>query len=197
MRFFALFFLLGCGLAGCANHSIDDIPASDAGQVFKTRFGTVVSQHSVSIRTSPQTAISVGVLSAGMAGTLAAADHATFVGGALAGGSAAALLHYFGETDNAIEYQIMLENGNLVLIDQVQRSSERVFQPGETVVVQFGALNSRVLAMPEGPLLVKKLRRLVLEGAKGGAEKPPKKLDVKVCDKAGLGNSIRETCQNY
>ena len=197
MRFFALFFVLAGILAGCANHPIDDIPASDAGQVFKTRFGTVVSQRSVNVRSSPQTAISLGVLSAGMVGTLAAVDHATFVGGAFVGGSAAALLHYLGETDNAIEYQILLDNGGLVLIDQIQTSTDKVFGAGETVVVQFGALNNRVLPMPDGPDQIKAPRRIVLEGTKKQALKPEKKLDVQVCSKAGVGNSTRESCLNY
>ena len=197
MRFLVLLFVLGFGLAACANHPIDDIPASDAGQIFKTRFGTVVHQKRVNVRSSPQTAISVGVLSAGMAGTLAAVDHATFIGGAAAGGAVAALAHYLGETDNAIEYQIMLDNGTLILIDQIQSDADRVFKPGETVLVEFGAQTNRVLPMPDGPAEVAVPRRIRLQGESKRARDLDKKLDVQVCSKTGVGNSNRENCINY
>ena len=85
MRFVFLGFLLGISLSACANRQIDEIPLADAGQVFKTRFGTVVSQHPVTVRSSPQTAISLGIFAAGVTSTLIAADNVTFVGGALAG----------------------------------------------------------------------------------------------------------------
>mgnify|MGYP006276475887 CR=1 FL=1 len=196
MRFLSFFFM-GFLLAACANHPVDDIPAADTGQVFRTRFGTIVNQKSVNVRTSPQTAITLGVLSAGMAGTLAAADHATFVGGAVAGGAAAALLHYLGETDNGIEYQIMLDNGTLVVIDQLQASSDPVFKAGETVIVQFGAQNNRVLPLPDGPAKVAAPRRIRMEGESKKARDQDKKLDVQVCSKAASGNSNRENCLNF
>ena len=192
MRSFILISLM-LSLCACANHRIDELPAADAGQAFKTRFGTIVSQHRVTIRTSPQTAVSTGIFAAGVAGTLAAVDHATFVGGSLAGGVAAAALHYYGETDNAVEYQIMLDNGTMIILDQLQGSDEPVLQVGAAVVVEFGALSSRVLPMPEGPEIMQAPRRLRLKAN----QKPQKTLTIEVCNKSNIGESKREGCTKF
>ena len=193
MRFIFLSFMLGLCLSACANRRIDEIPASDAGQAFKTRFGTVVSQHRVTVRTSPQSAISMGILAAGVTGTLIAADNVTFVGGALAGGATAAALHYFGEEDNAVEYQIMLDDGSLVLIDQLQWSSEPVLQAGAAVIVQFGAMNNRVLPLPNGAMDMAQPRQIRVKGKNRKVEK----LDMQICSKANIGDGSREACVKY
>jgi outer membrane lipoprotein SlyB len=193
MRFVFLGFLLGISLSACANRKIDEIPLADAGQIFKTRFGTVVSQHPVTVRSSPQTAISLGIFAAGVTSTLIAADNVTFVGGALAGGTAAAAIHYFGEINDAIEYQIMLEDGSFVLIDQLQASDEPVLQPGSTVVVQFGAMRNRVLPMPAGVQDLPKPRQIRIKGQKHKI----KKLDMQICSKNNIGDGTREACVKY
>ena len=193
MRIILIACVLASCLAACANKRIDELPSSDAGQVFKTRFGTIISQHPVTIRSSPQTAISTGVFAAGVTSTLIAADHVTFVGGALAGGAAAAAIHYFGEIDNAIEYQVMLDDGSVVLLEQLQASDERIFLAGEPVLVEFGAMKNRVLPLPDAPSVMPPPRQISMDGKKKGV----KKLDMQICSKTNVGDGTREACVKF
>ncbi len=193
MRIVLIGFFLGISLSACANRQIDEIPLADAGQAFKTRFGTVVSQHPVTVRSSPQTAISLGIFAAGVTSTLIAADNVTFVAGALAGGTAAAAIHYFGEMNDAIEYQILLEDGSFILIDQLQASDEPILQPGSAVIVEYGAMRNRVLPMPIGVQDMPKPRQIRIKG-----QKPKiKKLDMQICSKNNLADGTREACVKF
>ena len=109
------------------------------------------------------------------------------------GGTAAAAIHYFGEINDAIEYQIMLEDGSFVLIDQLQASDEPVLQPGSAVVVQFGAMRNRVLPMTAGIQDLPKPRKIQIKGQK----RDIKKLDMQICSKANVGDGTREACVKY
>ena len=193
MRIIFIAFMLAICLSACANQRIDELPSADAGQAFKTRFGTVINHHPVTVRSSPQTAISMGILAAGITSTLIAADNVTFVGGALAGGATAAAIHYFGEIDDAVEYQIMLDDGSVVLLDQLQGADERILAAGEPVLVEFGAMRNRVLPLPDMPEKLPLPRQIRMKGKKEAV----KKLDMQICSKTNVGDGSRESCVKF
>jgi outer membrane lipoprotein SlyB len=137
-------FLLGLG--GCANKSTTDIPLEDAGQAFKTRYGTILSHRPVSIRSDSTQAVGGGVFLGGATGAVIGQTNGATLGGLLLGGAVGELAHDLIETDNGIEYVIAFGDGTTMIIDQIQRWHEPVLEKGTRVLVQFGAKSNRVIS---------------------------------------------------
>ena len=95
------------------------------------------------------------------------------------------------ETDNAVEYTVALADGQTIVIPQLQASDERVFTPGDDVMVQYGSTVNRVLAAKHLPDKVPKPKSVTVEGATGA------KLGTRVCDKATTGRAQREACTDH
>ena len=133
-------------LSGCANKSTTDIPLEDAGQAFKTRYGTILSQRPVSVRSDSTQAVGGGAFLGGAAGAVVGQTNGAMLGGLLLGGVAGELAHDLIETENAIEYVIAFGDGTTMIIAQIQRGSETVLQKGTRVLVQFGAKSNRVIS---------------------------------------------------
>ena len=133
-------------LSGCANKSTTDIPLEDAGQAFKTRYGTILSQRPVSVRSDSTQAVGGGAFLGGAAGAVIGQTNGAMLGGLVLGGVAGELAHDLIETENAIEYVIAFGDGTTMIIAQIQRGSETVLQKGTRVLVQFGAKSNRVIS---------------------------------------------------
>lgn len=147
MKFFShLALCASLFLAGCANKSTTDIPLEDAGQAFQTRYGTVLSQRPVSVRSDSTQAVGGGAFLGGAAGAVIGQTNGAMLGGLVLGGVAGELAHDLIETDNAIEYVIAFGDGTTMIIAQIQRWHEPVWEKGTRVLVQFGAKSNRVLS---------------------------------------------------
>ena len=133
-------------IAGCANKSTTDIPVEDAGQAFKTRYGTNLSHRPVSIRSESTQAVGGGAFLGGAAGAVIGQTNGATLGGLLLGGVAGELAHDLIEMDNGIEYIIAFGDGTTMIIDQLQRMWEPVLADGTRVLVQFGAKYNRVIS---------------------------------------------------
>jgi outer membrane lipoprotein SlyB len=161
-------------LSGCANKSTTDIPLEDAGQAFKTRYGTILSQRPVSVRSDSTQAVGGGAFLGGAAGAVIGQTNGAMLGGLVLGGVAGELAHDLIETENAIEYVIAFGDGTTMIIAQIQRGSETVLQKGTRVLVQFGAKSNRVISAED---LEKEIY-------------PPEELKLKT--KKSIGSSRRE-----
>ena len=161
-------------LSGCANKSTTDIPLEDAGQAFKTRYGTILSQRPVSVRSDSTQAVGGGAFLGGAAGAVIGQTNGAMLGGLVLGGLAGELAHDLIETENAIEYVIAFGDGTTMIIAQIQRGSETVLQKGTRVLVQFGAKSNRVISAED---LEKEIY-------------PPEELKLKT--KKSIGSSRRE-----
>jgi outer membrane lipoprotein SlyB len=150
MKIFShLALLASLFLAGCANRSTTDIPLEDAGQAFQTRYGTVLSQRPVSVRSDSTQAVGGGAFLGGAAGAVIGQTNGAMLGGLVLGGVAGELAHDLIETENAIEYVIAFEDGTTMIIAQIQRWHEPVLKKGTRVLVQFGAKSNRVISAEE------------------------------------------------
>ena len=147
MKFFShLALFASLLLAGCANKSTTDIPLEDAGQAFQTRYGTILSQRPVSVRSDSTQAVGGGAFLGGATGAVIGQTNGAMLGGLVLGGVAGELAHDLIETDNAIEYVIAFGDGKTMIIAQIQRWYEPVLQKGTRVLVQFGAKSNRVIS---------------------------------------------------
>ena len=165
-------------LAGCANKSTTDIPLEDAGQAFKTRYGTILSHRPVSIRSDSTQAVGGGVFIGGAAGAVIGQTNGATLGGLLLGGLAGELAHDLAETDNGVEYVIAFGDGSTMIIDQIQRWHEPVLPPGTRALVQFGAKSNRVISAENLPHKIEPPQELQLdepEKQKKGASLKPRK----------------------
>ncbi len=147
MKFFShLALFASLLLAGCANKSTTDIPLEDAGQAFQTRYGTILGQRPVSVRSDSTQAVGGGAFLGGATGAVIGQTNGAMLGGLVLGGVAGELAHDLIETDNAIEYVIAFGDGKTMIIAQIQRWYEPVLQKGTRVLVQFGAKSNRVIS---------------------------------------------------
>lgn len=191
MKLLITALILALPLGACANKRTTDIDVEDASQASKVKFGTVLDARPVSVRSEESGAIAGGAMLGGGAGALIGQTNGATLGGLVLGALAGSRLHRMFETENAVEYTIALADGNTVVIAQLQGSDERVFTPGDDVMVQYGSTVNRVLPAGHLPAKVAKPKVVTVEGATG------EKLDTKVCDKANLGRSQREVCTQH
>jgi outer membrane lipoprotein SlyB len=193
MRIFFAAYLLSIPLASCANKSTTDIGIEDSGQAYKVKFGTVLAQRPVSIRSDSTAATGAGALLGGGIGALVLPTNVGAFAGFVAGGIAGSLSHAAVETENGIEYTVALDDGTTIILMQVQGRRDQIFQSGDPVMVQFGARGNRVLATAHLPEKVAAPKRVQVEGT----QDPPEKLKAKSCEKGPLGASTREVCVEF
>lgn len=178
-------------LCACANRRTTDVDVEDASQAFKVKFGTVLQQRSVNVRSESSGAIGGGAMLGGGAGALLGQSNGAVAAGLLLGAFAGDKLHEITESGNGVEYTIALADGDTVVIAQLQGGDERAFQPGDAVMVQYGSTVNRVLAAADLPLRVARPKAVEVAGATGS------KIGVRTCDKASSGRGSRESCSDH
>lgn len=177
-------------LSGCANRSVNDVSVEDAGQSYKVKFGTVLEQHPVNIRSKGDAATGGGALLGAGAGAVAGNSGNAVLAGAVIGGILGAIAHNAAETNNGIEYTIAFADGTTQIIAQLQLKTDQVFQAGAPVMVQFGANINRVLSAANLPENVSRPKEVRVEGA----PPPPANIGVQTCQTGFSWNSVRSAC---
>jgi outer membrane lipoprotein SlyB len=182
--------LIAFALAGCANRSVKDVSLGDSGQAYKVKFGTVIAQGTVNVRSSGEAAAGGGALAGGLAGALIGRSDGAALAGLVIGGIAAAAAHHAAETGNAIQYTIAFADGSTQVINQLQAPEDPVFRPGHPVMVQFGADRNLVLDAAHLPNNVRRPKQVVVEG--GRPQNGP--IGVTSCQSANIGGTRRASC---
>ena len=182
--------LIAFALAGCANRSVKDVSLGDSGQAYKVKFGTVITQGTVNVRSSGEAAAGGGALAGGLAGALIGRSDGAALAGLVIGGIAAAAAHHAAETGNAIQYTIAFADGSTQVINQLQAPEDPVFRPGHPVMVQFGADRNLVLDAAHLPNNVRRPKQVVVEG--GRPQNGP--IGVTSCQSANIGGTRRASC---
>ena len=177
-------------LVGCANRSVNDVAIGDSGQAFKVKFGTVLQEHPVSIRSSAQAAGGGGAVLGGISGAGLGQSNGAVLGGALLGGLVGVIAHNIAEKNNGIEYTIAFTDGTTQVIDQIQASTDQVFQAGAPVMVQFGANTNRVLSAANLPDSITHPKEVHVEGA----PPPPSNLGVQTCQAGFSWDTAKQSC---
>lgn len=191
MRLFLAALAVVFTLAGCASRRTTDISVDDASQAYKVKFGTVLNQQTVSVRSDDSRATATGALLGGGASALISQTNGAALAGLLVGAFAGSQVHAFAETANAVEYTIALADGETIVIAQPQGSDDRVFQRGEAVMVQYGANANRVLAAGDLPDRIDAPKQVRVAGASA------RKIDVRTCEKSGRSGASRESCVQH
>ena len=182
-------------LSACANRSLRDVSIEDAGQAYKVKFGTVISQKPVNIRTEAYNATKGGAVTGATAGALLGSTTGPegtaggFVVGTVLGGIVGIVGHSIAETNNGIEYVIAFADGSTQIIDQIQDASDPVYPKGHPVMVQFGANTNRVFSTADLPSRVRAPKVVHVDGAPA----PQKNIGVKHCqetDNEGTDNTF-------
>ena len=142
-------------LAGCATQGQSRYSHQDVGRATVVEFGTVVASRPVDIKGQNTGA---GGLVGATAGGLALSNVgqgtgnlAAVLGGALVGGVLGAVAEQAVSDRVGIEYTITLANGKTITMAQEQAQEDRVFAPGERVMVQTSGTYQRVLAADHLP----------------------------------------------
>ncbi|MFZ4788964.1 MAG: hypothetical protein ACOYLL_12830 [Beijerinckiaceae bacterium] len=182
--------LIAFALAGCANRSVKDVSLGDSGQAYKVKFGTVIAQGTVNVRSSGEAAAGGGALAGGLAGALIGRSDGAALAGLVIGGIAAAAAHHAAETGNAIQYTIAFADGSTQVLNQLQAPEDPVFRPGHPVMVQFGADRNLVLDASHLPSNVRRPKQVVVEG--GRPQNGP--IGVTSCQSANIGGTRKASC---
>jgi len=177
-------------LAGCANRSVRDVSVGDSGQSYKVKFGTVLAQQSVNVRSSGEAAATGGALVGGLAGAGLGRSYGAGLAGVLVGGIAGAAAHHAAESNNAIQYTVAFADGTTQVINQIQTAEDPVFQPGHPVMVQFGATRNLVLDASKLPSNVRQPRMVRVQGA----PVQNRSIGVRSCQAAVRGEAVAGSC---
>ena len=186
----ALVILTSTALTGCANRSVQDVSVGDAGQAYKVKFGTVLSQAPVNVRSDGSAATTGGALAGGLAGAAMGRSNGATLAGALLGGVAGAIAHNAAETNNAIQYTIAFTDGTTQIINQLQAPTDPVFQSGHPVMVQFGATRNLVLDASKLPNNIRQPKQVIVQGA----PRQNGSVGVQTCQAAITGGTLRDSC---
>ncbi|MGQ9371736.1 outer membrane lipoprotein [Azospirillum sp. A39] len=142
-------------LGGCATQGQSRYSYQDVGRASLVEFGTVLASRPVDI-TGRNTG--AGGLVGATAGGLAMSNvgqgtgnAAAIIGGALVGAVAGAMAEQAMSDRVGIEYTLTLANGKTLTIVQEQAQGDRVFAPGDAVMVQSSGTYQRVLAADHLP----------------------------------------------
>ena len=192
MRVLIIACLLAIPLAGCANKGVSDVSVVDSGQAYPVKFGTVLAQKPVNIRSNGEAATTGGALLGGAGGAAFGRNGTAALAGALIGGIAGAIAHNAAETNNGIAYTIAFSDGTTQVINQLQAETDPVFQPGEAVMVQFGATRNLVTSAAHLPRSVAQPKQVRVEGAPAQNGK----VGVRSCQATAMGNSVKGSCVN-
>ncbi len=190
MRLLLLACMIAIPLAGCANKSVSDVSVVDSGQAYPVKFGTVLAQSPVNIRSSGEAAASGGALLGGVGGAALGRSSGAVLAGAIVGGLAGAIAHNAAETKNGIAYTIAFADGSTQVINQLQAETDPVFQPGEPVMVQFGATRNIVSSAAHLPNTVAQPKQVRVQGAPAQSGK----VGVRSCQATAMGNSVKDSC---
>ncbi|CAK0771611.1 outer membrane lipoprotein SlyB [uncultured Gammaproteobacteria bacterium] len=150
-----LLLVAGLGLSGCVSSSQNRYTSRDVGHSATVDFGTVISTRQVEIEAQRT---GIGSMAGGAAGGLAGSaigagggNLAAIVGGIVIGAIVGAVAEQAIADHTGIEYIITLANGQTMTIVQETARDERVFNPGERVMVQDGGSYQRVLSAQQLP----------------------------------------------
>lgn len=145
-------------LSGCATQGQNRYSYQDVGRATAVEFGTIIASRPVDIK-GQNTGVggAVGAAAGGLAlsnvgrgsGNLAA-----ILGGALVGAAAGAIAEQAMSDRVGIEYVVTLANGKTITIVQEQAQGDKVFGPGERVMVQTSGTYQRVLPAEHLPTAV-------------------------------------------
>lgn len=145
-------------LAGCATQGQSRYSERDVGRASVVEFGTVIQARQVDIRGENS---GIGGMVGGAAGGIAmsgvgqgSGNAAAILGGVVAGALLGAMAEQAMSDRVGIEYIVTLANGSTVTIVQDQPPEDRVFQPGNRVMVQTSGSYRRVLAADHLPTQV-------------------------------------------
>ncbi|NBS02232.1 MAG: hypothetical protein EBS72_08830 [Rhizobiales bacterium] len=188
-----LVVLLCAFTLGCANRSLNDVKEADASQAYKVKFGTIIDQRRVNIRSGVQPSVAGGALAGSVAGAVAGGNSAVWLISAAAGGLSGMGLHHYFETDNGTEYTISFNDGSTQVIDQLHGAGDPVLPNGSAVMVQFGARINRVLPAAHLPDQVSPPKQVKVKGRSA----PAGRLDVRTCQKGPADDTSKESCTQY
>jgi len=136
-------------LSGCANNGQNRYSYSEVGHATLAVFGTVVSTRTVDINgKNTGTGAAVGAAAGGIAGSQfgnGGGNAAATLAGVIIGAAAGAMAEQALADRTGLEYVIALTNGKVLTIVQEQNKGDRVFNPGERVIVQASGQYQRVL----------------------------------------------------
>jgi len=137
-------FLFGCEHPGQNRYGYQEVGTTQV-----VEFGTVVAIREVDI-TGKNTGLgaAAGAAGGGIAGSAigqGTGNAGAILGGVLVGAVAGALAEQAMADRTGLEYTIVLENGKTVTVVQEHKKEDRVFKPGERVMVQASGLYQRVL----------------------------------------------------
>jgi outer membrane lipoprotein SlyB len=142
-------------LAGCATQGQNRYSYQDVGRASVVEFGTVLASRQVDIQGKNS---GVGGVVGGTAGGLAMSNVgqgggnvAAIAGGILAGAVAGAVAEQAMSNRVGIEYIITLANGKTITIVQEQAEGDKIFGPGDPVMVQASGTYQRVLTADHLP----------------------------------------------
>lgn len=177
-------------LAGCANRSVSDVSVGDSGQAYKVKFGTVIAQKPVNVRSDGSAAAGGGALAGGLAGAALGRSDGAALAGVLIGGIAGAVAHHAAESNNAIQYTIAFADGTTQVINQIQSGDDPVFNSGHPVMVQFGANRNLVLDASHLPNNVRQPKQVRVQGApvQNGS------VGVRSCQATVTGGTLKDAC---
>ena len=190
MRVLLLACAVAIPLAGCANKSVSDVSVADSGQAYPVKFGTVLAQSPVNIRSSAEAATTGGALAGGVGGAALGRSGGAVLAGMLVGGIAGAIAQNAAETKNGIAYTIAFADGSTQVINQLQAETDPVFQPGEPVMVQFGATRNIVSSAAHLPNTIAQPKQVRVQGAPAQTGK----VGVRSCQATAMGNSVKDSC---
>lgn len=151
--------LVGVGLSGCASSGPSRYHSRDVGRATSVEFGTVLASRPIEIK--GEGALPGGAIG-GLAGGLAMSNVgqgtgnvAAVAGGAIAGMFLGAMVGQAVSDRVGVEYTITMTDGRTMVIAQDQAKEDRVFNPGEAVMVQTDVDYQRVLAADHLPDTIK------------------------------------------
>lgn len=156
MRSAVCALLVGAALiSGCATQGQNRYSHQDVGRTTSVEFGTVLATRQVEIQ-GRNTGVggALGATAGGLAMSNVGAgtgNIAAIIGGAVVGAAAGALAEQAMSDRMGFEYVVTLANGKTITIVQEQGRNERVFGPGDAVMVQASGTYQRVLSAEHLP----------------------------------------------
>jgi outer membrane lipoprotein SlyB len=139
-------FVIGLLLSACATQGQSRYSYQDVGRASVVEFGTVISSRPVEIKGQNTGAgAAVGGTAAGLAVASGTDSGVAVLGAAVAGAVVGAALEQSMADRFGLEYIITLANGKTITLVQEQVKGDRIFAPGDRVMVQANGTYQRVL----------------------------------------------------
>ncbi|MBY0408365.1 MAG: hypothetical protein K2Q01_11805 [Rickettsiales bacterium] len=159
MRFWGILALLA--LAACQPKTSQDVyDYSEVGISSVAEFGTVVAVREVQVKgKNTHSGAAAGAAGGAIGGYQYGSGYGqavTTVGGALLGAAVGQAAEQAVADYTALEYTVVRENGKTLTVVQNPAEGERVFKPGERVLVQMTGSYQRILPADHMPAEIKK-----------------------------------------